>query len=195
MKPFLILLVGEFEWQTCFLKWLRSYLRSSDLQILLKYCCNKTPSIFQSPFAVVVNTSAFQLDGCEFKSWSDGNFFFKHDFFLYITNNLQSLKHMQYTGTPPLKLFFETLKICVSRKPCCQRSDLVLNLQNETVSSFLAIILQQFTNNGRYKAKKQNKSCLKIHNFGGIYRNEFCLLRWKPSIILAKWLFFQNSFK
>ena len=35
-----------------------------------------------------------------------------------------------YTGGPLLKLFFETQeKTCLSRKPCKQRSDLVLNVQ------------------------------------------------------------------
>ena len=49
------------------------------------------------------------------------------------------------TGTPPLTLFFETLKNRVSRKPCCQRSDLVLKLQNETASSSKVHFFQQLS--------------------------------------------------
>ena len=47
------------------------------------------------------------------------------------------------TGTPPLTLFFETLKNRVSRKPCCQRSDLVLKPQNETASISKVYFFQQ----------------------------------------------------
>ena len=56
------------------------------------------------------------------------------------------------TGSPPLIWFFETLM-----KPCCKKTDLVLNLQNETAGMSKVNFLKFF-----YYSDQSNKDDIKL---------------------------------